>query len=270
MFRCLTFLKISDTRSDVIARDQQQWFYSTPDGQRIGPVGFDYLLELSQSGQLDPRNDMVWSTALNDWEPAGEVEGLFERRAVRRDNDSLAGTETLSQTTDYNPGPMVSKGQFLGTDRLGYVMGAVVAPTLLVLFWKFAVKFLQPHVPVAYHGYLQNVVLPLAGLLIVVTTVKRLHNVGMSGWWVLGFAVPLLNVWLGYRCFACPPGYSGVKKLGGLGKFLAVLYWGAVLGIVGLIGMGLAGKLGEMNDSGFLEEISRQFKELRASALRGR
>src|SRR5687767_11887643 len=80
--RCLTFLKNMGKRSAVIAQDQQ-WFYSTG-GQRFGPVGFDYLLELSQSGKLDPRNDLVWSTSLSDWEPAGEIEGLFERRSVQK------------------------------------------------------------------------------------------------------------------------------------------------------------------------------------------
>ena len=79
--------EILDKRIAVIAQ-QQQWFFSTG-GERFGPVGFDYLLEMAKSGKLDPRNDMVWTTTLSDWEPAGEVEGLFERRALRRDENPL-------------------------------------------------------------------------------------------------------------------------------------------------------------------------------------
>ena len=249
----------------MIAQDQQ-WFYST-DGQRFGPVGFDYLLELSQSGKLDPRNDMVWSTGLNDWEPAGEVEGLFERRSVKRDDDSLAGTDTLSQTGEYVSPTIISKGHPAGTGRMGYIMGTAVVPFLLMMVWGFALKFIQPHVPAPYNGYLPMIAGPLVGLLVLVTLVKRFHNLGMSGWWVFGLLVPILNLWLGYRCIACPVGYAGVKKLDGIGKLLAFLYWGVIIGSLALVGAGLAGSLGEMKESGMLEDVIRQVKELRSSAL---
>jgi uncharacterized membrane protein YhaH (DUF805 family) len=251
----------------VIARDQQQWFYATPDGQKIGPVGFDYLIELSQSGRLDPRNDLVWSTVLNDWEPAGEVEGLFERRVVKRDSDSLAGTDTLSQAGTYDGSPMVSKGQTAGTGRMGFLLGGIVVPLLITLGWGFATKFVAPYVPDAFKSYLPMVALPLASLLALVATVKRFRNVGMSGWWVLGLVIPLLNFWLVFRCLACPPGYAGVKKLGTMGILIAFIYWGAILAVLVLSGMALAGSLGEMKSSGMLEDVMKQFNELRASAL---
>ncbi len=251
----------------MIARDQQQWFYATPNGEKIGPVGFDYLIELSQSGRLDPRNDLVWSTALNDWEPAGEVEGLFERRAIRRDSDSLAVTDTMAASGDYEQSPIVSKGHPSGTGRFGYVMGAMVVPTAILFGWTIATPYIVSYAPEATKIFVPAVAAPLAGLLVVVSTVKRLRNVGMSGWWLLGFLVPLLNFWVGFRCLACPPGYASVKKLDGFGWLLAILYWGSIVGALVLGGMALAGSLGEMKKSGMLEDLIKQFNELRKSAL---
>lgn len=250
----------------MIAQDQQ-WFYST-EGQRFGPVGFDFLLELSQSGKLDPRNDLVWSTSLSDWEPAGEIEGLFERRSpLKREDDSLAGTEMLSQTGEYVSPTIVPKGHYAGTGRMGYVMGAFVLPVAILVGWGFAVTFMKPYVPEPYQKYLPMVAPPLVALLALVSLVKRFSNLGMSGWWVLGLLVPGLNLWLVYRCLACPAGYAGVKRLDLIGKVLAFLYWGGIIAALGLMGAALAGSLGEMKDSGMLEDLMKQFKELRSSAL---
>ncbi|WP_367871527.1 GYF domain-containing protein [Luteolibacter sp. Populi] len=251
----------------MIARDQQQWFYATPDGQKIGPVGFDYLIELSQNGALDPRNDLVWSTALNDWEPAGEVEGLFERRTLKRDSDSLAVSDTMANTGDYDATPIISKGHPSGTGRLGFLMGTVVIPGLIVFGWSFAVPHILAYAPAAAKPYVPVVAAPLASLITIVSTVKRLHSVGMSGWWLFGFFIPLVNLWLGFRCLACPPGYATVKKLDGIGMLLAFLYWGSLLAIAILAGMAVAGSLGKMNESGMLEDLMRHLNELRASAL---
>jgi hypothetical protein len=64
----------------------------------------------------------------------------------------------------------------------------------------------------------------------------RLLNLGMSRWWFLGHFVPLLNLWIGYRCFACPAGYAYHKKLDGVGVALAIIYWlTLLLGVAGAV-----------------------------------
>lgn len=50
-------------------------------------------------------------------------------------------------------------------------------------------------------------ILPLAGVLIggvvaaTAVSVKRLHDLGMSGWNVLGMCVPFYNIYLGFKMF---------------------------------------------------------------------
>ena len=105
---------------------QQQWFFSTG-GERFGPVGFDYLLELAKSGRLDPRNDLVWSTTLSDWEPAGEVEGLFERRAVKAGDGAGESAAGFASTGTFESTP-IPRAHFPGTGRIGYLMGTLVVP----------------------------------------------------------------------------------------------------------------------------------------------
>jgi uncharacterized membrane protein YhaH (DUF805 family) len=104
-------------------------------------------------------------------------------------------------------------------------------------------------------------------LLVVATLVKRLRNVGMSGWWFFGLAVPLLNLWVIYRLVACPAGYSARRKLDVPGKLMAVLYWAVMIAGIGLGVADGAGVFGEWKESGKLKDVMTQLNELRKSAL---
>jgi len=53
-----------------------EWYYARG-GQQNGPVTFEQLLELAGNGGLDPVKDQVWTAAMKDWTPAGQVPGLF-------------------------------------------------------------------------------------------------------------------------------------------------------------------------------------------------
>lgn len=242
---------------------QQQWFFSSGD-ERYGPVGFEYLIELAKSGQLDPRNDMVWTTTLNDWEPAGEIEGLFERRAARNDEPSMDGGFASTGTFESKPIP---KASFPGTGRIGMVMGVVVVPPLLMAGWAYALPLILPHVPEGYREYLPRVIIPLVGLLVLATLVKRFRNIGMSGWWVLGLCIPVVNLWLGYRLLASPAGYAVARKLDIGGKLMAVLYWGCLIAGIGLVAAAGMGLSGESQDAGKWQDIMTQISQLWRSSL---
>jgi hypothetical protein len=82
-------------------------------------------------------------------------------------------------------------------------------------------------------------VLPAAAfaplVVLVYFALKRLANLGMSRMWFLAVFAPFLNLWLCYRCLACPPGYAYHKKLDGAGIALAILYWFTMLTAVLLL-----------------------------------
>jgi hypothetical protein len=80
----------------------------------------------------------------------------------------------------------------------------------------------------------------------------------MSGWWFLGNLVPLLNFWVGYRCFACPAGYAYHKKIDGIGILLAIIYWGVILLAILAVAAVLALIFGAIGSP----ELQEQIREL--------
>jgi hypothetical protein len=53
-----------------------EWYYARG-GQQTGPVSFEQLTEIARSGGLDPLKDLVWTSTMKDWVPAGQVSGIF-------------------------------------------------------------------------------------------------------------------------------------------------------------------------------------------------
>jgi hypothetical protein len=54
----------------------KDWYYARG-GQQNGPVTFQQLKDIARGGGLDPQSDLVWTSSMKDWSPAGSVEGLF-------------------------------------------------------------------------------------------------------------------------------------------------------------------------------------------------
>ena len=53
-----------------------EWYYARG-GEQKGPVSFEQLTEIAKSGGLDPLKDLVWTSTMKDWVPAGQVSGIF-------------------------------------------------------------------------------------------------------------------------------------------------------------------------------------------------
>ena len=166
------------------------------------------------------------------WRPAGQIDGLFERTNV-----PVAVKEPLAPPTEpLRPAlkqiPRIATTQIVaepGGRRRSLILATLVFPFV----WHFALRLASPLLIAQFGQILMDQILPVAAflplLVIVYLGLKRLLNLGMSRFWLLAFFAPVLNLWLGYRCFACPAGYARHKKFDPPGIVLAVLYWLVVL-----------------------------------------
>jgi len=131
----------------------QEWHYAKGE-DRHGPVSFEQLKELAESGELQP-SDLVWQKGMEEWQPAKTVEGLFRTeldQSVSTESDqnaAMAGpTGTANATLDKLTGGRVKSGWLKLVIVIGFVVLAVcivpfLAPVaviggiiVLIYYWK--------------------------------------------------------------------------------------------------------------------------------------
>jgi len=236
------------------ASSADEWYY-TSNGERLGPVSKEQLRELAVTGGLNPRLDLCWVQGMAEWSPAGEIDGLFQKTQSAGEDGEVPGN---SQSSHSHGASKLSEQELKlellnanwpGATRRVFLFALWVLPWVilgaLTLFSKFFLNQGDPN-----DGDALVIASGVAGLLylvvVIAVAVQRFHNLGMSGWWILGNMVPVLNLWVGYRAVCCPAGYEFHRKLDGVGIFLAIFYWGQlalgliaiVLLILALLGMG--------------------------------
>jgi hypothetical protein len=193
----------------------------------MGPVTLGDLRVKVEEGSLNPRLDLVWTQGMSGWKPAGEVEGLFEKRPPPMPEEPLAPradpyTAPKLESVEAMMGRIVD---WQGSRRRGFIIATILFP----LVWHGVIT-LSGGVLIQQFGQQMMGVIGM-GLAVVPVLVgiyfglSRLVNLGMSRWWYLVNFVPIFNFWVGYRCFACPAGYAYHKKLDGVGVALALFYW---------------------------------------------
>lgn len=244
------------------------WYFTCGE-QQLGPVEFATLKERAASGELNPRGDMVWGPGMADWKRAGEVEGLFERVAKDAEPPPLAplgGGKTGPPVDPYaaglppeaDPFAGVLAGGYGGTTRGRYFLWTVVVPIVLPALVGFLMPFVKPAVGDVAVQWISLGTMVFVWVASLWATLGRFPNLAMSRWWFLGLFLPLLNLWLGYRLFACPPGYALHKEMDTAGKVLAVVYWGLLLlGLAALVLVLVL--LGSAADSQLLEQLRERF-----------
>jgi uncharacterized membrane protein YhaH (DUF805 family) len=216
-------------------------WYVTREGQQFGPVSMDDLKFEAERGELNPRLDMAWKDGMEEWIPAGQIEGLFKKDTAAEEAERLknappvaaaqaGGKPSQGDIDDYFH---ESKEYTEGTSRGGYIFICYILPIILGVGFVFGSKFLEPAIGEKMMPIVVIVLALVYLVLAIAATLNRFLNLGMSRWWFFGLIVPFLNYWLGYRLFACPAGYKEHNRLGGAGWFLAVVYWLPLLAAVG-------------------------------------
>jgi|AntRauTorckE6833_2_1112554.scaffolds.fasta_scaffold27533_1 hypothetical protein len=251
---------------------QADW-YLMKKGERIGPFMLEDLKGMAERAELNPRHDMAWKEGMEDWIPSGDVDGLFKKNVEAETVEKVKqATPTGSAFKDKEDKEEPAEEiEWPGTGRAGFIFFYGIFPFLwiggLVLGAGFLKEMVGP-------GILGPILICLSLLPIVigfVALLSRFQNLAMSRVWFLGMLVPILNIWLGYRLFACPPGYAEHKKIGGLGVVLAVIYWVPLLAMIAfgtlatIKGPEMFDKWAGQNQE-LIEEFNTRLEEMKAGA----
>jgi uncharacterized membrane protein YhaH (DUF805 family) len=252
------------------AQSEDAWFYSH-EGETYGPVPFGELVAEAKGKRLNRRLDLVWRHGMTDWVAAGEIEGLFEKPILPPPDLSLVAHKN-PQLTPKERAALSPKNQniaYPGARRRSFYFMIFIFPVL----WSIGLEYGKPFMTQQFGEQMMNQLmlgLPFLPMLLgLYFVVRRLINVGMSGWWFLVGLIPLVNLWVGYRVFVCPGGYAYSKKLDGAGVFLAILYWLFVVALVGTVAGLVAvsfGIIGTPEQQEQLQEILRKYKEMLPAA----
>jgi hypothetical protein len=196
---------------------------------------------MAAGNSLNPRLDMVWKPSMNEWQPAGQIDGLFDRRSGPPGPNKPLAPPAVPRR---QPPPRDSLAEFdkgapwPGVHRWVFLLVSLVLP----FAWKFALTALTPLLVKQFGAGLMGTILPAAAFVpaavLVFLGLERLLNLGMSRWWCLAGLVPILNLWVGYRCFACPAGYARHKRMDRQGIALTILYPLTVLAVLDVVFFG--------------------------------
>lgn len=214
---------------------------------------------MAAASSLNPRLDMAWKAGMDVWKPAGQIDGLFERRDVPVETPQASKHPAISPPTAQ---PHATHARHTAGDatrpgarRRSLIIAVFVFPIL----WHYALSAGSPHLTKHFGEVLTGRILPVAALaplmVLVYISLRRLLDLGMSRWWLLGFFAPFLNLWLGYRCLACPSGYARHKMMDGPGVALAIVYWLLMLAAVIFLGAVIAPLVGAIDGSNLLAPL---------------
>ncbi len=197
----------------------------------------DDLQYEAERGELNPRLDMVWRKDMDDWIPAGDIKGLFEKNEVAEAEEKRkAGPQpTGPPRKETKKDKLILQGKWGGSSRTTYIFTCYLLPIFLFVSMALGVPLLREKIDENAILAISGIITLLLAIIALIVTVGRFTNLGMSRWWFLSLFVPLLNIWTYSRLFACPAGYAEKRNLDGVGWLLAIIYWLVVISSIALI-----------------------------------
>lgn len=214
-----------------------EWYLSR-DGQQEGPMTAPQIGALLAHGLFKANEAYVWKEGMADWKTIAESGILAESAMAQARPAGVAASpaplQTASSLNPYATPATTSDAAafdpgYPGIGRLAYFLWHIGLGVIVygVLFLVAAAK----GGTASLDGYVGGSLLvsSILGVGSLYLGLKRVRNLGMSGWAILWTFVPIISLWISWRMFACPAGYDDHRQLDLAGKILTGLVVGTFL-----------------------------------------
>ncbi|HEY4310048.1 MAG TPA: DUF805 domain-containing protein [Pirellulales bacterium] len=199
-----------------------EWFYSQG-GNRVGPVSAAQLRQFAESGTITP-DDWVWKQGMQDWIPARRINGLFPQPAdlsvMSEEPRHVGAMAAPAQGSAPAPG---NQPEGFGFQWYLVVWKKFADPSgraRRMEYWTFLLFHYIVIILLMIAGRMANgssMIVNLYALAAIVPTVmvriRRLHDIGKSGWWLLISIVPIVG-WIIMLIFLTRASEPGTNKYG--------------------------------------------------------
>lgn len=186
-------------------------YYVGINGQQKGPFSLPQL-EIMFNTKKIQLIDLCWTEGMESWQPISQV---LPEVGVQPDQEAFnpylpPATQSIAPTNDL-------KSYYGGINRLTY----------------FGCNFLLGLLSLTLTNPIFLFILVALSLVIVAL---RLKNIGMNPWFCLLGVLPIVNIFIGYRCIACQEGYADTQILDGTGRVITWIFGGfCALVLIGAI-----------------------------------
>jgi uncharacterized membrane protein YhaH (DUF805 family) len=183
----------------------KQWYYAK-DGEQKGPVIEDDLIASLQNNEIS-LDSLIWSKGMPEWASAKDV-GLIYAPPANGFHHTESAVQDLTNTSVSEEEEVAHRG--IGR---GVYFGWIILASILSAVLGAEISFLV-FIPILIIGGM------------------RYRNIGYSPWLILLALIPVVNLVVGYQCFALPPGYAQTKQPDRAMKVVGRIYIFCILGIV--------------------------------------
>ena len=221
--------------------DNSSWHYTDRTGAQVGPVSISELKSLISEGKI-PTTGLAWTEGMDDWQSFSQIETL-KTISVSPPSSAIGTASTTTPapsatTNPYTP-PSAQSNRFTSFDleyaeyggirRLNYFLRNVLLTIGFVIIIAIIV-FTSISAGTKNFAVSAIILMIVAAIGFIVLSflfsIRRLNNIGLSGWYVLFFFVPLVGSILSIALLACPEGYAHHKKLDAPGIVVIVILSG--------------------------------------------